>query len=119
MNGRVKPELSDKYFGIIKKNADKLLALINELLAFREIQHATLKISDVNLFSVVNTVLSRHIWLFEDKEIEVNVSVPEGLILKADQSKLEKIKELSEQFTLDTVLKRKAGKLSGGWQRTS
>ena len=28
-----------------------------------------------------------------------------------------KIRELSEQFTLDTVLQRKAGKLSGGWQR--
>ena len=29
----------------------------------------------------------------------------------------EKIRELSGQFALDTVLKRKAGKLSGGWQR--
>lgn len=28
-----------------------------------------------------------------------------------------KIKALSEQFALDTVLQRKAGKLSGGWQR--
>ncbi len=28
-----------------------------------------------------------------------------------------KIRELSEQFTLDTVLQRKAGQLSGGWQR--
>jgi ABC-2 type transport system ATP-binding protein len=28
-----------------------------------------------------------------------------------------KIEELSEQFALDIVLKRKAGKLSGGWQR--
>ena len=28
-----------------------------------------------------------------------------------------KITELSDQFSLDTVLKRKAGKLSGGWQR--
>ncbi len=28
-----------------------------------------------------------------------------------------KIKELSGMFALDTVLKRKAGKLSGGWQR--
>ncbi len=28
-----------------------------------------------------------------------------------------KIQELSSQFTLDTVLQRKAGKLSGGWQR--
>ena len=29
----------------------------------------------------------------------------------------EKIKELSEQFELETVLQRKAGNLSGGWQR--
>ena len=29
----------------------------------------------------------------------------------------EKIRELTEQFTLDSVLHRKAGKLSGGWQR--
>ena len=28
-----------------------------------------------------------------------------------------KIRELSDQFALDSVLKRKAGKLSGGWQR--
>jgi len=28
-----------------------------------------------------------------------------------------KIHELSDQFTLDSVLQRKAGKLSGGWQR--
>ena len=28
-----------------------------------------------------------------------------------------KIQELSDQFALDSVLKRKAGKLSGGWQR--
>ena len=28
-----------------------------------------------------------------------------------------KIQELSEQFSLDSVLPRKAGKLSGGWQR--
>ena len=29
----------------------------------------------------------------------------------------EKIRELSERFDLESVLKRKAGKLSGGWQR--
>lgn len=28
-----------------------------------------------------------------------------------------KIQELSKQFSLDSVLQRKAGKLSGGWQR--
>ena len=29
----------------------------------------------------------------------------------------EKIEEITRQFNLDTVIKRKAGKLSGGWQR--
>ena len=29
----------------------------------------------------------------------------------------EKIQELSKQFSLDSILQRKAGKLSGGWQR--
>jgi len=29
----------------------------------------------------------------------------------------DKVRELSGQFSLDTVMRRKAGKLSGGWQR--
>ena len=33
------------------------------------------------------------------------------------QKTREKIKKLSEQFGLESVLLRKAGKLSGGWQR--
>ena len=30
---------------------------------------------------------------------------------------MKKIRELTDRFTLHSVLKRKAGKLSGGWQR--
>ena len=52
-----------------------------------------------------------------------NLSVKENMELIAgvhgfskEKTKI-KIKELSAQFSLDTVLKRKAGKLSGGWQR--
>jgi len=52
-----------------------------------------------------------------------NLSVKENLELicgihgfSGEKTK-EKIRVLSEQFALDTVLQRKAGKLSGGWQR--
>lgn len=52
-----------------------------------------------------------------------NLSVKENLELicgihgfSKEKTKV-KLQELSEKFNLDTVLKRKAGKLSGGWQR--
>ena len=38
------------------------------------------------------------------------------MLFRSEKSKA-KIKELTEQFAVDSVLKRKAGKLSGGWQR--
>ena len=38
-------------------------------------------------------------------------------ILSSKEKTQAKITELSERFGLDTVLQRKAGKLSGGWQR--
>lgn len=91
MNGRVPQEMMRKYFGIIQKNADKLLSLINELLAFREVQFASLKVSRVNVSSLVGVVLSRHEWLFENKKINLEVDIPDGLTVEADSDKLEKI----------------------------
>ena len=91
INGRVSQERAQKYFGIIKKNADKLLALVNELLAFREVQFATLKTSLVNLASLVSTLVSRHEWLFENKQISLDVEIPEDMTIEADAGKLEKI----------------------------
>ncbi len=59
----------------------------------------------------------------QETAVAPNLSVKENLELicgihgfsKEKTSK--KIRELSLQFSLDTVLQRKAGKLSGGWQR--
>lgn len=59
----------------------------------------------------------------QETAVAANLSVKENLELicgihgfSKEKTKA-KIKELSEQFTLDTVLQRKAGKLSGGFQR--
>ena len=59
----------------------------------------------------------------QETAVAPNLSVKENLQLicgihgfSKDKTN-EKIKELSAQFALDSVLRRKAGKLSGGWQR--
>lgn len=59
----------------------------------------------------------------QETAVAPNLSVKENLELicgihEFSKEKTEKrIQELSGQFNLDEVLKRKAGKLSGGWQR--
>ena len=59
----------------------------------------------------------------QETAVAPNLSVKENLALicgthsfSKEKTKA-KIQELSEQFSLDSVLQRKAGKLSGGWQR--
>ena len=59
----------------------------------------------------------------QETAVAPNLSVKENLELicgihgfSKEKTKA-KIHELSEQFSLDSVLMRKAGKLSGGWQR--
>ena len=59
----------------------------------------------------------------QETAVAPNLSVQENLELIcgihgfSKEKTQNKIRELSTQFDLDTVLKRKAGKLSGGWQR--
>ena len=59
----------------------------------------------------------------QETAVAPNLSVRENLELICgihgfSKEKTEaKIRELSEQFALDALLQRKAGKLSGGWQR--
>lgn len=59
----------------------------------------------------------------QETAVAPNLSVKENLELICGihgflkEKTEEKIRELSEQFALDEVLKRKAGKLSGGFQR--
>ena len=59
----------------------------------------------------------------QETAVAPNLSVKENLALicgihnfSKEKTKA-KIRELSEQFSLESVLLRKAGKLSGGWQR--
>ena len=59
----------------------------------------------------------------QETAVAPNLSVKENLELicgihgfSKEKTKA-KIRELSKQFSLDSVLQRKAGKLSGGWQR--
>ncbi len=59
----------------------------------------------------------------QETAVAPNLSVKENLELIcgihgfSKEKTNTKIPELSEQFSLDSVLRRKAGKLSGGWQR--
>ena len=49
--------------------------------------------------------------------VEENLALICGIHGFSKEKTAKRIAELSAQFSLDTVLKRKAGKLSGGWQR--
>ena len=59
----------------------------------------------------------------QETAVAPNLSVEENLALICGihgfsrEKTRAKIEELSAQFSLDSVLRRKAGKLSGGWQR--
>ena len=59
----------------------------------------------------------------QETAVAPNLTVKENLALIcgihgfSKEKTGERIRELSEQFSLDAVLQRKAGKLSGGWQR--
>lgn len=49
--------------------------------------------------------------------VEENLELICGIYGFSKEKTRRKIEELSKQFSLNTVLKRKAGKISGGWQR--
>ncbi|MEF2838182.1 MAG: ABC transporter ATP-binding protein [Oscillospiraceae bacterium] len=59
----------------------------------------------------------------QETAVAPNLTVQENLELICGihgfsrEKTMEKIRELTDRFTLHSVLKRKAGKLSGGWQR--
>ena len=91
MKGRVPEGKRERYFSIIKMNADKLLALINELLSFRELQFAKLDLSEFSVEEMLKDVTSRYEWQFEEKGLSLTVNVPAGVKVEADRKKLEKI----------------------------
>lgn len=91
LSGEVKGDQCVRYLQIMKDNADKLLALVTELLSFREAQFATLQLSRVNAGEFLTSALQRYDWLFEGKKIQAEVSCSPDLFLDADLGKLEKI----------------------------
>ena len=80
-------------------------------------------VNDNSIISDVNTVKSIIGVSPQETAVAPNLSVKENLELMcgihdfAKDKRQTKIKELSEQFGLDAILRKKAGKLSGGWQR--
>ena len=92
LEGNVPVALREKYFNVIKRNAEKLLGLINELLAFRELEHLKLRIQPFYYRPFIESVLGRYGWLFESKNIRVELQiVNEQTIIWADLDKLEKM----------------------------
>ena len=59
------------YYKLIKRNADRLLLLINELLEFRDIQneHLSLKPEKIDVTEFIRDIYNNHIWLAEMKRI--------------------------------------------------
>ena len=59
----------------------------------------------------------------QETAVAPNLTVKENLVLMcgvhgfSKGKSVEKVRELTEQFDLRTILNKKAGKLSGGWQR--
>ena len=49
--------------------------------------------------------------------VEENLALMCGIYGMAKEQSREKIKQLAEQFELGNILRKRAGKLSGGWQR--
>ncbi len=82
----------ERYFNIIRKNAEKLLGLINELLAFRELDSMKLEIERFLYMPFLSAACDRYRWLFESKSIKVQL-FPEDADqhVFADIDKLEKI----------------------------
>ena len=82
----------ERYFNIIRKNAEKLLGLVNELLAFRELDYVKFDIERFQYIQFLEAAYDRYRWLFESKSI--NVQLPSGdadLQVCADIGKLEKV----------------------------
>lgn len=80
-------------------------------------------VNNNSIISDVNAVKSIIGVSLQETAVAPNLSVKENLDLMCGvygfdrDKKKAKINELSEQFDLESILKKKAGKLSGGWHR--
>ena len=91
-------ELSDndyvkKYLNTIKINSDRMLRLIDQLMAFRKVETDHLKLSpeQVDVAELVRYLSDNFTAVLEEKEIRFSHSVPAGLQWITDRDALEKI----------------------------
>jgi len=82
------------YHNLIKKNTERLLLLINELLEFKDIDkdHLDLRLERVNIAETLNEIAENYQWLAESKKINFTLNVDDSLpSICLDSVKLEKI----------------------------
>lgn len=92
LDGNIAEHAREKYFLVVKRNAEKLLALVNELLAFRELEHTKLHIQPLYYKPLLEQLIHRFSWIFESRNIKVELSTYDSSpIVWADFDKLEKV----------------------------
>ncbi len=82
------------YLSLIKKNAERLLHLINELLGFRNEGHQqhALKLEEVNIKDLFDDLMENYYWLAESNSINFTFSVDDSVkTICLDSIKIEKV----------------------------
>ena len=123
-NGRwAKTKGMPRTYGHIKgcENLEKICSMAKELgvkyltvYAFSTENWKRSKEEVDGLMKLFRNYMKKCIKIASDNKMRVRVI---GDPTAFDEDLQKKIKELADQFALETVLQRKAGKLSGGWQR--
>jgi two-component system phosphate regulon sensor histidine kinase PhoR len=91
--GDVDPAQRQEFLGVIARNAHRMSALIDDLLALSRIEGdgADLELTDVDVGRVAETTLSDLTPRFEQAGVEARLHVQPGPMARADRSALEQI----------------------------
>lgn len=68
---QLSPERRRYYLDVIKTNADRLLGLIGELLAFRELENMEIHPRRISIPQLLDHVITQYRWMFEAKDISL------------------------------------------------
>ncbi|MFC0875610.1 two-component regulator propeller domain-containing protein [Saccharicrinis sp. FJH2] len=82
------------YHNLIKKNTERLLHLINELLEFKNVDndHLDIRLENVNINEVIEDICENYFWLAETNKINFTVNIEDAVsYICLDAVKLEKI----------------------------
>lgn len=88
------PEEGKKHLAVVKRNTDRMLSLINQILDFRKIQNNKMRlvIQDIRLTDFLGRIMDNFNGMAQEKQIEFRMEAPDKeLHLWADVDKLNKI----------------------------